>query len=198
MSNEDAERSASRTGPEGDSSASDASPRDERGTDADTEPVDPTDDDTPTETSADAATETATDAATETTADTESSEATGSPDPDERAFEPPEFDDDDGQDERPPVVTDRYTWRSLLTERGHGDAARRVYADVPDAPAVPADAVTLHLPDRVDDVIRAAGVDEPFEADGETAVPDHGTPERDTLVVGSDTILLDGSAVVPT
>ncbi|ELZ35644.1 ATPase, T2SS/T4P/T4SS family [Halorubrum tebenquichense] len=148
MSDEDAERPAQRSDPEGDSSASDASPGDGRD---DSEGPDQRDD------------------------------------PDER-------DADAGS----PVVTDRYAWRSLLAERGHEDAARRVYADVPDAPAVPADAVALHLPAGLDDVIRATGVDEPFEADGETAVSGHGTPERGTLVVGSDAVLLDGSAVVPT
>ena len=98
----------------------------------------------------------------------------------------------------PPVVTDRYSWRSLLSQRGHGSAAKRVYADVPDAPAVPADAVAPHLPNGADDVIRADGVDEPFEADGETPVPGHGTPEQGTLVIGSDAVVLGGAAVVPT
>ncbi|ELZ46207.1 type II secretion system protein E [Halorubrum coriense DSM 10284] len=98
----------------------------------------------------------------------------------------------------PSAVTDRYTWRSLLADRGHEAAAERVYADVPDVPAVPADAVALHRPNGVGDVVRAAGVDEPFEADGETAVPGHGTPERGTLVVAPDAVVLDGKAVVPT
>ncbi|TKX52164.1 hypothetical protein EXE44_19100, partial [Halorubrum sp. SS7] len=86
-------------------------------------------------------------------------------------------------------VTDRYSWRSLLAEYGRADAAERVYADVPDVPVVPADAVARHLPNGVDEVVRAAGVDEPFEADGETAVPGHGTPDRGTLVVGPDAVV---------
>ncbi|QAU11869.1 secretion system protein E [Halorubrum sp. BOL3-1] len=182
MSDEDAERSASRTGPEGDGSASDASSREESGPDADTAAADPPDTDTPTETAVDA----------------EPSSATESSGPAGDAFEPPEFGGGDGSGAGPPVVTDRYTWRPLLADRGHGDAAELVYADVPDAPAVPADAVALHLPTGVDEVIRAAGVDEPFEADGETAVSGHDTPDRGTLVVGPDAVLLDGSAVVPT
>jgi len=204
MSDEDAERPAQRSDPEGDSSASDASLRDVRDdldepegsderdadpdTDTDTEPADPSGSMDPVEG----------DTATETADDAESSPETASFVSGDGAFESPALDEEDGPDEGLPVVTDRYTWRSLLAERGHEDAARQVYADVPDAPAVPADAVTLHLPGGVDDVIRAAGVDDPFEADGETAVPGHGTPERGTLVVGSDDVLLDGSAVVPT
>lgn len=212
MSDEDAERPAQRSDPEGDNSASDAPPRDDwdepvNSEDLD-EPEEPDERDADPDTDADADTDPAApsdsvdptegDTANETTNDAEPVEETASFAPDDGAFEPPELDEDDGSDEGPPVVTDRYTWRSLLAERGHEDAARRVYDDVPDAPAVPADAVALHLPDGVGDVIRAAGVDEPFEADGETAVPGHGTPDRGTLVVGSDAVLLDGSAVVPT
>ena len=122
---------------------------------------------------------------------------TGPDDPDDGPFAGPEFDGDGGT-AGPPVVTDRYAWRSLLAERGHGDDAERVYADVPDAPAVPADAVALHLPNGVDEVIRAEGVDEPFEADGETAVSGHGTPDRGTLVIDTDDVVLNGAAVVPT
>ena len=120
-----------------------------------------------------------------------------SDDSDDGPFEAPELDGGEGS-EGPPVVTDRYSWRTLLAERGRVDAAERVYADVPDAPAVPADAVALHLPDGVDEVVRASGVDESFEADGETAVPGRGTPDRGVLVLGPDAVVLDGGAVVPT
>ncbi|RLM51696.1 ATPase, T2SS/T4P/T4SS family [Halorubrum sp. Atlit-28R] len=108
------------------------------------------------------------------------------------------LDDPDTAAETVPAVTDRYTWRSLLVERGREDEAERVYADVPNEPAVPADAVAYHRPDGAEDVLRAPGVDEPFEADGETAVPGRGTPDRGTLVVGTDAVVLDGATVVPT
>ena len=172
MSNEDAEPSAQQSGSGGDSSASDVPGL---GPEA-----------------ADGTARTETDASATGTDSEESGPSEGG------AFEPPEFDEEDGPPDAAHVVTDRYTWRSLLADRGREDAADRVYADVPDAPAVPADAVALHLPNGVDALVRAAGVDEPFEADGETEVPGHGTPERGTLVVGSDAVLLDGSAVVPT
>ncbi|MDV7349443.1 ATPase, T2SS/T4P/T4SS family [Halorubrum distributum] len=195
MANEDAERSAPRSDPEGDRSASGASDSDPKDADA-TEP-DAVDTDTAEEDTAEE------DSAEEESAD---GDATGA-EPEERH----ETADSDGgvsvlseSDERDetsdgaPVVTDRYTWRSLLTERGREDAAERVYADVPDAPVVPAAAVAFHLPNGVDRVVRAPGVDEPFEADGETEVPGHGTPERGTLVAGTDAVVLDGAAVVPT
>ncbi|TKX75570.1 secretion system protein E [Halorubrum sp. GN11_10-6_MGM] len=173
MSDEDAERPAPRVGSEGDRSASDAS-----------------------EIEGDASTAEASSGETGSTAG-EPEERNGAKDSDVGASEPiPSGDRDDAVD-GPPVVTDRYTWRSLLAERGHGDAAERVYADVPDAPVVPEDAVALHLPNGVDEVVRAAGVDDPFEADGETAVPGHGTPERGTLVLGPDAVVLDGAAVAP-
>ena len=174
MSDEDAERSAQRSGPEGDRSASKAE-------DADATKADPR--------------EAATDA---TQVDSIEADATEVDESDDGASAPTESDDRDGTSDGAPVVTDRYTWRSLLAERGREDAAERVYADVPDAPVVPADAVALHLPEGASEVVRAAGVDEPFEADGETAVPGHGTPERGTLVVGPDAVVLDGAAVVPT
>ncbi|WP_017343324.1 ATPase, T2SS/T4P/T4SS family [Halorubrum sp. T3] len=190
MANEDAERSAPRSDPEGDRSASGASesePKDADTTEPDADTTEP-------------------DAVDTDMAEEESADSTGA-EPEERH----ETADSDGgasvargSDERDetndgaPVVTDRYTWRSLLAERGREDAAERVYADVPDAPVVPADAVALHLPNGVDRVVRAPGVDEPFEADGETDVPGHGTPERGTLVVGTDAVVLDGGAVVPT
>jgi flagellar protein FlaI len=158
MSDEDAERSALRSDPEGDRSTSDAIGSDgERSAAADAD----------------------------------------SDDPDDGPFEAPELDGDE-ESEGPPAVTDRYSWRTLLAERGRVDAAEHVYADVPDAPAVPADAVALHLPDGVDEVVRAPGVDESFEADGETAVPGRGTPDRGVLVLGPDAVVLDGGAVVPT
>lgn len=205
MSNEDAERSAPRSDPAGDSSASDASESgggaaDETEADA-TEAdaaeaaaiaADAPDEDTPS------ATDSASKSPDHTDDDSPGDDSSDDDGPDDGASEPPESDEGTGSNDGPPVVTGRYSWRSLLTERGHEGAAKRVYGDVPDAPAVPADAVALHLPDGVDEVIRAAGVDEPFETDGETAVPGHGTPERGTLVIGLDAVLLSGSAVVPT
>jgi len=46
-------------------------------------------------------------------------------------------------------------------------------------------------------VIRAAGVDETYTADGDTAVSGHGTPEAGTVVIGTDHVVLSGAAVVP-
>ncbi|QWC20437.1 ATPase, T2SS/T4P/T4SS family [Halorubrum sp. 2020YC2] len=208
MSNEDAERSATRSGPVDDSSASDTSESDAPGSDAERTDAEGTNAEETNPGEADVTDEDTPDA---TDPISESSDPMGedSPDdegPDDGASELDEGSDDgalepgerDGATDGPPVVTGRYSWRSLLAERGREDAAERVYADVPDAPAVPADAVSLHLPNGADEVVRAAGVDEPFEADGETAVPGHGTPDRGTLVVGPDAVLLDGSAVVPT
>ncbi|QUO46643.1 ATPase, T2SS/T4P/T4SS family [Halorubrum ruber] len=183
MANEDAERSAPRSDPEGDRSASGASESEPK--DADTTEPDAVDTDMAEEESADS-----------TGAEPEERHETA--DSDGGASVARGSDERDETNDGAPVVTDRYTWRSLLAERGREDAAERVYADVPDAPVVPADAVALHLPNGVDRVVRAPGVDEPFEADGETDVPGHGTPERGTLVVGTDAVVLDGGAVVPT
>ncbi|WP_434522058.1 type II/IV secretion system ATPase subunit [Halorubrum sp. AS12] len=205
MSNEDAERSAPRSDPAGDSSASDASESgggaaDETEADA-TEAdaaeaaaiaADAPDEDTPS------ATDSAPKSPDHTDDDSPDDDSSDDDSPDDGASESPESDEGTGSNDGPPVVTGRYSWRSLLAERGHESAAKRVYGDVPDAPAVPADAVALHLPDGVDEVIRAAGVDEPFETDGETTVTGHDTPERGTLVIGPDAVLLSGSAVVPT
>ena len=184
MSNEDAERSAQRSGPEGDGSASETPESDPEAATGAT----------------DAAETPATDTGGNADSDTDAAETSHESDAssDDANSEPADSDEESGSTDGPPVVTDRYTWRSLLAERGREDAAERVYADVPNAPAVPADAVALHLPDGVDGVVRAVGVDEPFEADGETEVPGHGTPERGALVIGPDAVLLDGSAVVPT
>ncbi|MEZ3167469.1 ATPase, T2SS/T4P/T4SS family [Halorubrum ejinorense] len=186
MADEDAERSAQQSDAEGDSSASDPPTTD--GEEPDAAAADVTD--------ADAG---AADGGVETVDEgTDPSNGAGTESPEDEANGRSRGDEDAPADLGPPVVTDRYSWRSLLSQRGHGDAAKRVYADVPDAPAVPADAVALHLPNGADEVIRAAGVDEPFEADGETPVPGHGTPERGALVVGSDAVVLGGAAVVPT
>ncbi|MEZ3164065.1 ATPase, T2SS/T4P/T4SS family [Halorubrum sp. RMP-47] len=222
MDSEDAERSAPSSGVEGDRSASDAGGSANGDADPDAVEADTTDADTVETGDADTDTvETGNvDADTVETDDTdvgpvqidatdadasESEESDGGPDATDDDTEPSDVDatdpdatDSDVTDDGPPAVTDRYTWRSLLAERGHESAAETVYADVPSVPAVPADAVALHRPNGVGEVVRAAGVDEPFEADGETAVPGHGTPEGGTLVVGPDAVVLDGSAVVPT
>ncbi|MDB2273129.1 ATPase, T2SS/T4P/T4SS family [Halorubrum ezzemoulense] len=176
MSDEDVERSALQSDTGGGRSASDGS----GSADSDADPAEPE-----------------TRGAEEVSTD-ETGEADETDETDDRAFENVIFEEGDGPNDCSPVVTDRYTWRTLLADRGDEDAAARVYADVPDAPVVPADAVALHLPDGVDGVIRTAGVDEPFAADGETAVPGHGTPDRGTLVVGPDAVVLSGAAVVPT
>ncbi|EMA72297.1 hypothetical protein [Halorubrum distributum] len=205
MANEDAERSAPRSDPEGDrsaSSASDSDPKDADATEPDAADTETTEPDTvDTETTEPDAVDT--DTAEEDSADgdatgAEPEERHETADPDGGVSVLSESDERDETNDGAPVVTDRYTWRSLLTERGREDAAERVYADVPDAPVVPADAVAFHLPNGVDRVVRAPGVDEPFEADGETEVPGHGTPERGTLVAGTDAVVLDGAAVVPT
>ncbi|WP_096392991.1 ATPase, T2SS/T4P/T4SS family [Halorubrum trapanicum] len=185
MANEDAERSAPRSDPEGDRSASSAA--ESVATDPDAPDSDAAE--------ADAADS---DAATADGAETESGNRDETDDPADGASDLSEAAERDGTSDGAPVVTDRYSWRSLLAEHGHEDAAERVYADVPDAPAVPADAVALHLPNGAGEIVRAPGVDEPFEADGETEVPGHGTPDRGTLVVGTDAVVLDGAAVVPT
>ncbi|GAA0722086.1 flagellar protein FlaI [Halorubrum trapanicum] len=215
MSNEDAERSAPRSDPKGDRSASDASESGGEAADAteadapeagaaeaDATGADGPDEDTPSATDSPPKSpdQTGDDSSGDDSPSDDSSDDDSPNDdnPDDGASEPPEFDEGTGSNDGSPVVTGRYSWRSLLAERGHEGAAKRVYGDVPDAPAVPGDAVALHLPDGVDEVIRAAGVDEPFETDGETAVPGHGTLERGTLVIGPDAVLLSGSAVVPT
>jgi len=97
----------------------------------------------------------------------------------------------------PPVSVGRYSWRSFLRDRGREDAAADLYADIGEEPAVPATAVAAHFEEGVDQVVRAAGVDEPYEADGDTEVPGHGTPEAGTLVAGPDHVVLSGAAVVP-
>ncbi|WP_144920335.1 ATPase, T2SS/T4P/T4SS family [Halorubrum salsamenti] len=97
----------------------------------------------------------------------------------------------------PPVSVGRYSWRSFLRERGRDDAANELYADIGEEPVVPATAVDAHFEEGVDRVVRAAGVDEPYEADGDTSVPGHGTPEAGTLVVGPDHVVLSGAAVAP-
>jgi len=183
MDSEDAERPAPRSDPEGDRSASDPVESAGEGSDPDAVAGDATGTD-----------------AVETDANGSEAGDTDSDPVDAVDAEPsnPDSDDGDARDDGPSVVTDRYTWRSLLAERGNEAVAERVYADVPNAPAVPADAVALHRPNGVGEVVRAPGVDEPFEADGETAVPGHGTPERGTLVVAPDAVVLDGRAVVPT
>ena len=207
MDSEDAERSAPPSGTEGDRSASDAGGSGDGDADSNATETDVADADTveTADTDVDPVQIDATDAdASEPEESDSGSDATdGDGEPsDADATDPDAADSDatdsDVTDEGSPVVTDRYTWRSLLAERGHEAAAERVYADVPNVPAVPADGVALHRPDGVGGVVRAAGVDEPFEADGETAVPGHGTPERGTLVVGPDVVVLDGTAVVPT
>ena len=190
MADEDAERSAPQSDAEGNSSASDPSASD--GEELTATPPEATDGD------AVAADEVDTQAEDSAEPDAGSSNGPRTGNTEGQADGESEGDEDPGTNPGPPVVTDRYGWRSLLSQRGHGHAAKRVYADVPDAPAVPADAVALHLPNGADDVIRAAGVDEPFEADGETPVSGHGTPKRGTLVIGSDAAVLGGAAVVPT
>jgi len=97
----------------------------------------------------------------------------------------------------PPVSVGRYSWRSFLRDRGRDDAAAELYADIGEEPVVPATAVDAHFEDRVDRVIRAAGVDEPYTTDGDTAVPGHETPEAGTVVIGTDHVVLSGAAVVP-
>jgi len=97
----------------------------------------------------------------------------------------------------PPVSVGRYSWRSFLRERGRDEAADELYADIGEEPVVPATAVEAHLEAGVDRVVRAAGVDEPYEADGDTPVPGHGTLEAGTLVIGPDHVVLSGAAVVP-
>ena len=111
---------------------------------------------------------------------------------------PPSRDDTAGSPASgPPVSVGRYSWRSLLNERGHEAAAAELYADIADEPTVPAGAVRAHFEDGVDHVVRAAGVDEPFRSDGTTPVPGHGTPEAGSVVVGEDHVVLSGDAVVP-
>ncbi|OYR44945.1 ATPase, T2SS/T4P/T4SS family [Halorubrum sp. Hd13] len=97
----------------------------------------------------------------------------------------------------PPVAVGRYSWRSFLRDRGRDDAADELYADIGEGPVVPSTAVDAHFEDGVDRVIRAAGVDEPYTTDGDTAVPGHGTPEAGALVIGPDRVVLSGAAVVP-
>jgi len=95
------------------------------------------------------------------------------------------------------VSVERYSWRTFLRDGGRDDAATELYADIGEEPVVPATAVDAHFEEGVDRVIRAAGVDEPYEADGDTPVPGHGTPEAGALVIGPDHVVLSGAAVVP-
>ncbi|WP_418284948.1 ATPase, T2SS/T4P/T4SS family [Halorubrum sp. DTA46] len=109
---------------------------------------------------------------------------------------PPSPDAEGSSASAPPVALGRYSWRSFLRDRGREDAAAELYADVGEAPVVPAGAVRAHFPGGVGRVIRAEGIDEPFEADGRTAVPGHGTPDAGTVVVRSDDVVIAGDAVV--
>ncbi|WP_435093658.1 ATPase, T2SS/T4P/T4SS family [Halorubrum sp. N11] len=97
----------------------------------------------------------------------------------------------------PPVSMGRYSWRSFLRDRGRDDAAGELYADIGEEPIIPATAVDAHFQGGVDRVVRASGVDDPYEADGDTNVPGHGTPEAGTVVIGPDHVVLSGAAVVP-
>ncbi|ACM56576.1 ATPase, T2SS/T4P/T4SS family [Halorubrum lacusprofundi] len=123
-----------------------------------------------------------------------SDETAGSPASDHRASGPPPS--DPSVSDRP-VSVGRYSWRSFLRDRGRDDAATELYADISEEPVVPATAVDAHFEDSVDRVIRAAGVDETYTADGDTAVSGHGTPEAGTVVIGTDHVVLSGAAVVP-
>ena len=96
-----------------------------------------------------------------------------------------------------PVSAGRYSWHAFLTEHGHTDAAAELYTDIDDEPIVPASAVDAHFKEGVDRTIRSADVDEPFVSDGDTAVSGHGTPEAGTTVIGTNHVVLSGSAVVP-
>jgi len=95
-----------------------------------------------------------------------------------------------------PVSLGRYSWRSFLRDHGRDEAAATLYADIGETPVVPASAVSVHLPDGATAVVRTDGIDEAFEADGDTSVPGHGTPDAGTLVIGRDDVVLDGRAVV--
>jgi flagellar protein FlaI len=63
-----------------------------------------------------------------------------------------------------PVTRGRYSWRTLLTDRDHADAAEALYADIGEEPAVPASAVAAHAPDA-DAVVPAPGVHGAFVAE---------------------------------
>ena len=94
-----------------------------------------------------------------------------------------------------PAAAGVYTWRTFLAEHGYEAAAADLYEEIPMVPTVPADAVKRRV-DAVDGpVVRAAGVDDPFLADGETAVAGHGTPEAGALVVGDRDVVVGWSAV---
>jgi len=111
---------------------------------------------------------------------------------------PPSRDDTAGSPASgPPVSVGRYSWRSLLNERGHEAAAAELYADIDDGPAVPAGAVSARFENGIDRVVRADDVDEPFRSDGSTPVPGHGTPDEGTVVVGGEHVVVSGDAVVP-
>ena len=94
-----------------------------------------------------------------------------------------------------PVTVGRYTWRRFLREHGHSDAAEDLYADVPEAPAVPASVVKTRLDTADTPIIRVDGVEEPYRVDGETHVDGHGTPEAGTLVIDTHDVVVDGGAV---
>ncbi|WP_193308406.1 type II/IV secretion system ATPase subunit [Halorubrum halophilum] len=96
-----------------------------------------------------------------------------------------------------PVSVGRYSWRTFLQDQGHDEAVSTLYTDIGEQAVVPSTAVEGHFEDGVDRVIRAAGVEEPYLADGDTAVPGHETPEAGTLVIGTDHVVLSGAAVVP-
>ncbi|MFW5917368.1 MAG: ATPase, T2SS/T4P/T4SS family [Halorubrum sp.] len=97
----------------------------------------------------------------------------------------------------PPVAAGRYSWRSFLTDRGREDAAGELYADIGEEPVVPASAVSAHFDGGVDRVVRADGVEEPFETDGDTSIPGHGSPDAGAVVIGEGDVVLSGAAVVP-
>ena len=95
-----------------------------------------------------------------------------------------------------PVAVGRYTWREFLREHGHEAAAADLYEWIPDVPAVPASIVKTRVEDPATAVVRVDGVERPYRVDGETPVEGHGTPDAGTLVIGSDDVVVSGSAVV--
>ena len=95
-----------------------------------------------------------------------------------------------------PVAVGRYTWREFLREHGHEAAAADLYEWIPDVPAVPASIVKTRVEDPATAVVRVDGVERPYRVDGETPVEGHDTPDAGTLVIGSDDVVVSGSAVV--
>jgi hypothetical protein len=85
----------------------------------------------------------------------------------EDAERSPQLPDETGSEtsasEDVPVTRGRYSWRTLLSDRGHADAAEALYANIGEEPAIPASAVAAHAPDGGERVIRAADVDEASE-----------------------------------